>query len=186
LPITRQGATEFTYSRFLVPYLSNFEGYSVFMDEDMIAKGDVYELLEHVNEDQSVFVMSEQPKFEWPSFMVFNNAKCRVLTPEYVQDEKNVLFDFAWAEGIGTLPAEWNHAVGISESREDAKLYHYTQGIPYWPECRGLLEDRFWLEEYKAMLESCDWIDLHRNTRHFQPVMARYLRQYGFNLERKQ
>ncbi len=158
----------------------------MFMDEDMVATGDVYELLEHVNEHQAVFVMGDQPKYEWPSFMVFNNALCKTLTPEFVQDEKNVLFDFDWAEGIGSLPSEWNHAVGLSDSREDAKLYHYTQGIPYWPECRGLVEDRFWFDAYKAMLQSVEWIDLHRNTRHFQTVMARYLKRYGFNLERKQ
>ncbi len=31
-----QQSTEFTYSRFLVPYLSGFEGISVFMDCDML------------------------------------------------------------------------------------------------------------------------------------------------------
>lgn len=180
LPITRQGATEFTYSRFLVPWLCDFQGFSMFMDEDMVVIGDVHELDVLVG-DSAVYVVKDQPRFEWPSMMVFNNAKCRNLTPEFVQDTKNVLFDFAWAESVGELPAEWNQCCGISKPTTDAKLYHYTQGIPYWPETRGLIEDKFWFEEYDAMLTSVDWIELHRNTRHFGAVMERYLMNYGIN-----
>ena len=34
LPITRRGLTEFTFSRFLVPWLTGFKGKSMFMDQD--------------------------------------------------------------------------------------------------------------------------------------------------------
>ncbi len=191
LPISRQGATEFTYSRFLVPYLCGFEGFSLFFDEDQIITGDVYELLalaESQRDEFDVWVMQDQQRFEWPSVMLFNNAALTHLTPEFVDDKSNVMFDFAWAARVGALPKEWNHAVGIERPRTDAKLYHFTRGIPYWPECQGLPEDKFWFEAYQAMLDSVDWIDLHRNTRHFGPVMERHLKKYGIqtNFQRKQ
>ncbi len=37
-------STEFSFSRFLVPYLSNYEGWSLFMDCDMLARADIAEL----------------------------------------------------------------------------------------------------------------------------------------------
>jgi len=40
LPITRRGLTEFTYSRYLVPYLCGYEGSAVFMDADIVVTGD--------------------------------------------------------------------------------------------------------------------------------------------------
>jgi hypothetical protein len=181
LPITRQGATEFTYSRFLVPYLSGFQGYSIFADEDMVVVGDIHEVFDHLDGDADVWVMKGQESYEWASVMVFNNARLSHMTPEYVDDKSNGLFDYAWAETIGELPAEWNHCVGYAEPKE-AKLYHYTQGIPYWPECRGLPEDRYWFEEYEAMMKSVKWIDLHRNTKHYKPVITRMMRQYGVKI----
>lgn len=38
-------STEFSFTRFLVPYLSGYQGYSVFMDCDMLCRVDIAELL---------------------------------------------------------------------------------------------------------------------------------------------
>jgi len=35
LPITRRGLTPFTFSRFLVPWLCNYQGHALFLDADM-------------------------------------------------------------------------------------------------------------------------------------------------------
>jgi hypothetical protein len=35
---------------------------------------------------------------------------------------------------IGDLPREWNHLVGYDAPRSDAKLVHYTQGMPIFEE----------------------------------------------------
>lgn len=185
LPITREGATEFTFSRWLCPYLSGFEGVSVFFDEDQVCIGDVFELELPASDTWSVAVLKAQPRFEWPSVMVFNNARCTMLTPQFIDDTANDLYDWAWVEEdqIGTLPDAWNHCVGYHDPK-DAKLYHYTEGIPFWPECRGLPEDRFWFEEYQAMVKSVDWIDLHAHTKHFPNVMQRMLRtKYGLQVK---
>ena len=38
------GSTEFSYSRFLVPYLMNYQGWAIYMDCDMILTSDILEL----------------------------------------------------------------------------------------------------------------------------------------------
>ncbi len=35
------GSNTFTYSRFLTPYLMNFQGWAIFADGDMICKADI-------------------------------------------------------------------------------------------------------------------------------------------------
>lgn len=177
LPIKRRGLTEFTYSRFLVPYLSEFVGKSVFMDADMAVTGDIKELFDLADSRCAVSVMQEQARFEWPSLMVFSNGCCQKLTPKFVDDEKNPLFDFAWAPSIGTLPAEWNHCVGYQEPKS-AKLYHFTQGLPCFPETKGLPEDEVWESERKRMLGSVDWKELMGTSVHAKPVLQRMFQRY--------
>jgi hypothetical protein len=126
LPIKRRGLTEFTYSRFLVPYLCGFKGKALFLDADMAVTGDIAELFALETMD-AVSVMQDQPEFEWASAMLFNCGACRMLTPEFIDDTKNKLFDLAWAPYVGKLPPEWNHCVSYAEPKE-AKLYHYTHG----------------------------------------------------------
>ena len=177
LPITRRGLTEFTFSRFLVPYLCDFRGRAMFMDPDMIVAGDVCELIDSIDPtDGSVFVVKDQPDFERPSMMVFSNPKCRYLTPEYVQNEENVLFDFDWALNVGELPPEWNHCVGYQEPKK-AKLYHYTCGLPIWPEVNDLFdENRVWDDEFRQSVSSVGWSELMGGSVH-----AEHLRKLRAN-----
>jgi hypothetical protein len=186
LPITRQKATEFTFSRFLVPWLMDFEGFGLFCDEDMVVTGDVWELFSYcskIDGEWDVAMMTNQPPFEWPSVMMFNNRNLKHITPEYVEDEKNRFFDFAWTtkERVADLPEEWNHGCGMMPPKE-AKLYHFSQGIPYWTECRGLHEDEKWFEAMQNMTRSANFVDLHKETRHFPVVMSRFLAQYGLKI----
>ncbi len=171
LPLKRRGLTEFTFSRFLVPYLSNYTGSSLFLDADMVVKGDIAELFDCVDQNADVQVMQEQPQFEWASAMLFNNWRCKKLTPEFVEDASNKMFDLAWAEKVGKFPKEWNHCVGYMEESE-AKLYHYTQGIPCWEETKGV-EDQPWITEFKRMLYTVSWSALMGNSVHAVHVRKR-------------
>jgi hypothetical protein len=122
-------STEFSITRFLVPYLCGYQGPAVFMDCDMLVQADVAELLLHavVNPDKAVIVCqhdytpSETTKFlgqpqtayprkNWSSVMVFNTEHCRRLTPEYVNSASGLdLHRFNWLRG-GTdvgLGGEW-------------------------------------------------------------------------------
>jgi hypothetical protein len=166
LPITRRSLTEFTFSRFLVPYLCDFKGTALFLDADMVVTGDIAELFACADGKSSVQVNKDQAKFEWPSAMLFNCEHCSALTPEYVEDRSNQLFDFAWAKSVGEFPAEWNHCISYAPPRMDAKLYHWTAGIPVWRETRGQAEDPIWHDAYKHMLHTVSYAELMGNSVH--------------------
>ena len=137
LPIARTGLTPFTYSRFLVPWLCGYVGWALFLDVDMLALGDIADLFRMADDRFTVMVAKNEMKFEWASAMLFNNARCRVLTPRYVETAER-LHAIAWAKDgeIGALPPEWNHLVGYDAPRGDAKLVHFTQGVPAYPKPR--------------------------------------------------
>ena len=76
------------------------------------------------------------PKKNWSSMMIFNNAKCTALTPDYVNSATGLeLHQFKWLENetlIGKVDEEWNWLVGEYEKNPNAKLVHYTEGGPYF------------------------------------------------------
>ena len=168
-------STDFSFSRFLTPYLSGYAGWSVFMDCDMLMQDDIarlYELCDdryavmvvkhnHVPKETTKFLGEPQSKYEkknWSSVMLFNNAKCRALTPEYVNGASGLeLHQFKWLAGddlIGALPDRWNHLVGYNPSRGDAALVHYTLGGPYFDDYRDCEYSREWFVERGAMLST--------------------------------
>lgn len=168
LPITRRGLTEFTFSRWLVPFLCGYEGKALFLDADMVVTADIAELFAVDMRHHQVLVNKEQAKFEWPSAMLFDCSACMALTPEYIDDKRNQLFDFAWAEhgAVGAFPPEWNHCVGYAAPRLDAKLYHFTKGVPVWRETRGNVEDKVFHEAYLNMIHTVSHRELMGNSVH--------------------
>ncbi|MCX7692433.1 glycosyltransferase [Tepidimonas taiwanensis] len=148
-------STDFSFSRFLVPYLSGYEGWSIFMDCDMLVRDDISNLwalrddryavmcVKHQHEPTETvkFLDAPQTRYEkknWSSVMLFNNARCRALTPEYVNTASGLeLHQFKWLasdDEIGEIPAEWNHLVGYQPPRSGVKNVHYTLGGPYFRE----------------------------------------------------
>lgn len=166
-------STDFSFSRFLVPFLSDYEGWSVFMDCDMLMLDDIASLWalcddryavmvvrhNHVPRESTKFLGELQSKYEkknWSSVMLFNNMKCRTLTPDYVNTAPGLdLHQFKWLDSddlIGALPERWNHLVGYNPPREDAALVHYTLGGPYFPEYSQCEYSAQWRAEREAML----------------------------------
>lgn len=165
-------STDFSFSRFLTPYLSGYAGWSIFMDCDMLMLEDIVELWrlrderysvmvvkhDHVPKETQKFLGEPQTKYEkknWSSVMLFNNAKCRALTPDYVNAASGLeLHQFNWLESdalIGALPDRWNHLVGYNPPRPDAALVHYTLGGPYFEEYRDCEYAGQWRTEFSAM-----------------------------------
>lgn len=174
-------STDFSFSRFLVPYLSGYSGWSVFMDCDMLMLDDIARLWalredryavmvvkhNHVPVETIKFLGEPQTKYDkknWSSVMLFNNARCRALTPEYVNSASGLeLHQFKWLEGdecIGALPERWNHLVGYSTPRRDAALVHYTVGGPYFEKYHDCEYAEEWRQEREWMLRT----ELHRAT----------------------
>lgn len=178
-PVTRRGLTDFTFARYLVPWLSGFEGISVFMDADVIVRGDVNELAERAGE-HPVSVRKGPLKFEWPSVMVFNNTLCDVLSPEFINDPKNQPQTLEWASEIGELPSEWNHCVGYDKPRRDAKLIHFTAGIPCFPETEGCEYTKEWNQELEYANSTVAWEDLMGRSVHAEMVRSGHLQKRGY------
>jgi len=151
----------------------------VFMDADIVVTGDIVDLFKHAKASEySVHVMQEQKPFEWPSVMLFNNACCHQLTPAYIDNEANNPYKFEWArDRVGTFPAEWNHCVGYAKPKQ-AKLYHYTQGLPCWREVAGLPENEAWLEAYSHLTDTVSWKELMGTSVHAQHVLKRMFDYY--------
>lgn len=160
LPITRKGLTEFTYSRWLVPFLSGFEGYSVFVDADMLVLDDITKITDNIDRSAAVSVVMHEAAFERPSLMVFNNKRCTVLTPEYVENPANKLFDLKWATKVGELNKNWNHVIGYNDPNPKAKIIHYTKGIPCWQETAGGEWAEQWHQESNEMVKTCSFLEL--------------------------
>jgi len=166
-------STDFSFSRFLTPYLSDYAGWSVFMDCDMLVLDDIARLdglrderyavmavkHDHVPKEARKFLDQPQTPYQkknWSSVMLFNNKRCRALTPDYVNAASGLeLHQFKWLEGddlIGEIPARWNHLVGYNRPRRDAALVHYTLGGPYFEEYRDCEYAEEWRRERQAML----------------------------------
>ena len=168
-------STDFSFTRFLVPYLSGHTGWSLFMDCDMLVLDDIAKLWalrderyamqvvkhHHVPKEEIKFLGAKQTKYEkknWSSVILFNNSKCRALTPEYVNSATGLeLHQFKWLGNddlIGEIPHRWNHLVGYDAPNADVSLVHYTIGGPYFGEYRDCEHAEVWRQELQQMLHA--------------------------------
>jgi hypothetical protein len=171
LPVKRRGLTDFTFSRYLCPQLCDYQGTSLFMDADIVVRADVRELDALAPADAPISLVKNKLRLEWPSVMLFRNALCRALTPEFVESGKPESFD--WAQTIGELPPEWNHCVGYDAPDPRAKLIHYTQGIPCWPETEDCEHAETWREEHRHLNGTVSWQELMGRSVHAPYVQRR-------------
>ncbi len=147
-------ATDFSFTRFMVPYLCGYEGMALFMDCDMLVQADIDDVFAYARNDttKSVwccqhdytpstsvkFLGNEQkayPRKNWSSFLLFRNDRCQSLTPAYVNGASAAdLHRLAWVadEQIGSLPITWNWLVGEYSAKPDAKNLHWTVGGPWF------------------------------------------------------
>tara|TARA_R110000868_G_scaffold336958_2_gene597887 strand:- start:813 stop:1502 length:690 start_codon:yes stop_codon:yes gene_type:complete len=173
LPISRlrdeNQSTDFAYSRFLVPWLCNYEGKAIFMDSDMLFRDDIASLIKEADESADVsvvkhdytpkndikFLGQRQTTYEkknWSSLMVFNNWKCHRLTVDVVNKESGMyLHQFHWADKVGEISKDWNHLVGEYEPNKNAKNVHFTLGAPCFKHYFTCEFSKEWRDECKMM-----------------------------------
>lgn len=145
-------SNSFSFSRFLVPWLCNYEGYALYLDCDMMARADIAKLWwgrQHLKAVQVVkhdYVPKDKTKFlgmgqhayrrkNWSSLILFNCARCKKLTPKYVNSATGLeLHQFGWVDDdeVGDLPREWNWLVDEYEYNPAARLVHWTNGGPWF------------------------------------------------------
>ena len=156
----RPFSTEFSFSRFLVPALNQYEGYALFMDCDMYFRSDPMQLFQYVTQpDQQKYALwcvkhndqpSEQTKMygcpqtkynkkNWSSFVVWNcgHPAHQNLTVDDVNTKPGSwLHQFKWLSSedlIGALPEEWNFLDNHSPETLEPKNMHFTTGGPWFP-----------------------------------------------------
>lgn len=165
-------STDFSFTRFLVPYLSGYSGRAIFMDCDMICLGDISELMDEWDKWSAVQVVKHDytpktktkflgnqqtiyPKKNWSSVMLFDcgHYDCRKLTLDYVEQASGLeLHQFKWTDRVGDLPKEWNYLVGEGQKAKTPKLIHYTLGGPYFKDYRDCEYSQEWFDSKARML----------------------------------
>ena len=170
------GSNQFIYSRFLVPHLTDYSGWAIFIDGDMIVRGDIAELWDLQNPYNDVMVVKhdyktrmpvkylgakneDYPRKNWSSVILWNcnSFPNRQLTPEFVQKSTgSFLHRFTWLddERVGDLPKEWNWLPDEYGENLDAKLLHYTLGTPCFQEFADTPQGSEWHRE-RILTEYC-------------------------------
>jgi lipopolysaccharide biosynthesis glycosyltransferase len=161
-------STEFSFSRFLVPHLMNYNGWAMFMDSDMVMLSDITELWNLRNEDYAIqvckhnYIPKSKNKFlgnnqtiyskkNWSSLMLIDCSKCKTLTPEYVNTKSGLeLHQFKWLNEnlIGSIPLEWNWLVGEYPYKKDVHNIHFTEGGPYFKDYKNTEYANEWFNIY--------------------------------------
>lgn len=157
-------SNEFAFSRWLVPWMFEYEGWVVFSDCDMLALDDPAKLwalrddryaiqcVQHEYEPagDTKYLGNEQTRYPrkcWSSLMLMNCSKLTMLSPAYVNRAHGLelhQFRFLSDHLIGALPGRWNHLVGHDEHPNPA-LVHWTEGGPYFADYATVpFADDYW------------------------------------------
>lgn len=176
-PIDPLSSTEFTFTRFLVPYLSDYKGWAVFIDCDFVFVDDVKKLFDVADDKYAVMVVKHDytpqeglkmdgckqlpyPRKNWSSTILWNcgHASNKVLSPTLVNSETGqFLHRFQWLDDneIGELKPEWNWLAGWYNEPQDGnpKAIHFTEGGPWFKEYRRCPYHKVWKQHLKEMLK---------------------------------
>ena len=175
-PVDKLASTEFTFTRFLIPELTNFEGWALFMDCDMILTTDIKELFDQADPKYAVMCVQHDytpkegtkmdgqkqtiyPRKNWSSVMLFNcgHPSNAALTMDLVNSPEingAYLHRFSWLkdEEIGELDHTWNYLVGVYDDEVRPKLIHYTEGGPWFENYRNCEFSDLWKQELADMM----------------------------------
>ena len=173
-------STEFTFTRYLIPAITDYTGWALFIDCDFLFKSDVKTLFDKAESRYAIMCAKHNyqprpgtkmdgqqqtvyPRKNWSSMMLINceHPSNRKLTFDLINDEEKTgayFHRFSWLKDkeIGSISHEWNWLVNWYKEPDDGspKALHYTEGGP-------------WFESYKNCEYALDW---HR-------VEVKYLRR---------
>ncbi len=149
-------STEFSISRFLVPYLAE-TGWALFADCDILVRANINRLFDLARPDKAVMVVKHDyqqdngmkmdgqmqtiyPRKNWSSVMLFNcdHPANKRLTVDMVNTALGRdLHRMCWLDDdeIGELPGKWNFLNGHSKLDHGVEpaLVHFTEGLPDMP-----------------------------------------------------
>jgi hypothetical protein len=174
--VDEKASTEFSLTRFLVPFLNGYSGRSLFCDSDFLWRCNPMEVFEKYNDakhnvhvvkhDLSADCLSSikmddkvqewYPKKNWSSLMLFENKWCTSLTPKYVNEAlPSQMHRFQWVmseDRIGSVDPTYNSLVGYyGYDRENPRAVHFTDGGP-------------WLKGYEGVPFAEEWRSVQQRT----------------------
>lgn len=182
---TRAGSNQFTWARFAVPRLCGYSGGAIFMDgSDMLMRCDIAELEALRDPFMAVQVVKhrystkhgkkyigtpmECPNIDydrknWASVMLIN---CWHKSWRHAGDALDSLqLKFIDDDLIGELNPNWNWLVDEYGPNPDAKVLHWTAGIPAFPHYRNAPHADEWFAACDHALMT-DWAATKREAPH--------------------
>ena len=175
-PLDPRGSTQFSITRFLVPYLMNYNGVGIFFDADMFFTRDIQEMFDLFDPQYAVQVPKHDytpsttnkmgglpqtvyPRKQWSAVTIWNcdDVSNRNLTRGTVsQSSPSYLHQFKWLkdEEIGSIPLEYNYLVGENHFGTwwpaDSLPFniHHTLGAPLFRDCQDVEYADLWKKEF--------------------------------------
>ena len=162
-------STEFAYTRFFTPHLSDYKGWSLFIDCDFLFTRDIVELFDLADDKYALMCVQHDytpsaaikmdgqkqvayPRKNWSSCVLWNcgHPANAIITPSIVNTETGAfLHRFQWLPDnlIGELPLEWNWLEGEYDKPEKIPaVIHYTNGGAWFKECQNVDYAQEWLD----------------------------------------
>ena len=181
-PLDKTASTEFSLTRFLTPYVSASDGWTIFVDCDFVFTRPLDSLLAGLLRDKAIHVVKHDyvpanavkmddrqqtvyPRKNWSSFMVFNGAHpaVKALTPDVVNSAApSYLHRFEWLEDdlIGEIDLEWNFLEGeYPKPDRTPAAVHFTNGGPWFDAWRHVEYADLWLAERDLYLKTANPTD---------------------------
>ena len=170
-PQEKNQSTDFTYTRFLVPYLMGFEGWALFCDCDFLFISNPSSILiENENLKNYPVSVCKHPQYipnskikmdgieqhsmwrkNWASLILFNcgHPSNKILMPEYVNTAVGRdMHQFSWLNDfeIGSIPLNWN-VLDDYYLIDYPRAIHYTDGGPWFENYQNTTYSDMWKSE---------------------------------------
>jgi len=164
------GTNAFTYARFRIPEICGWSGFAIFADaSDMLAVGDVGALWDMRDQRKAVQVVKhdyqtrhprkyvgteleaenkDYPRKNWSSLILWNcGHKAHFEHRDLLRGhDGSILHRFSWLddEQIGEIPKDWNWLADEYGPNEQAKILHWTCGIPGFYQYKDAAHSQEW------------------------------------------
>ena len=152
--VDKLASTEFTFTRFFVPYLQNYQGWAVFCDCDFLWTVPTTDLKQYCDPSKAVVVVQHDytpaegikmdgqkqtvyPRKNWSSMVLWNCAHPanKILTPDVLNKESGAFMHrFQWLADSELLGAgHYDAVLGAAPPSGEACLGHeYDDGVGGW------------------------------------------------------
>ena len=177
--VDKLASTEFTFSRFFVPYLNDYKGWAVFCDCDFVWRVPTTELEQYCDDSKAVVcvqhdykpkesrkmdgqVQTVYPRKNWSSMVLWNceHPSNKLIDLNALNNNTGLWHHrFMWLADheIGEISHEWNWLTDWYNEPEDGspKMLHYTEGGPWFDHLQDVPYAQEWRDakiEYEATL----------------------------------